>query len=97
MGTFSVTVRETYQRTFQSPVRVNYDVIRYLSSIEEVNNNIQEIERDLNNMNVIQKKTRVFNKGFMREIVFSRPNKIGTLIKTITVTKYNPPREITLV
>ena len=95
---FSVTVKETYQKNISSPVRVNFDVIRYLSNLEEVSDNIKSIEKELDSkMIIIQKRTRKMSKGIIREIEFTRPKGIGTLIQTITVTKYNPPKEVSLI
>ena len=89
---FSLAVKETYQRTISNRVWVNFDVSRYLATLEEVNENIHSIEQELDDMNVIQKRTRVTEKAIIREIEYSRPGKIGTLIRTISVIKYNPPK-----
>ena len=94
---FSVTVKETYQKTIMSPVRLNFDFNKYLRTIEEVSENITSIEQELNGMDVIQTKTRKIGKSIERRIEYHRPGRIGTLVRTIMVTRYNPPKEVSLI
>ena len=94
---FTISVKETYQRTIMSPVRLNFDLSRYVSTIEEVHDNILDIEQELKSMDVIQAKTIKARNVLERRVEYKRPGKTGTLTRTIMVTRYNPPRQAELI
>ena len=90
---YCVEMKEVHQRTMFSRVHMNFDLTRYCNDLEEVNENIRALQKDLENSNIIQTRTWREDKLVARRIEYKRPGQsCGHQVRTIVVRKYNKPK-----
>lgn len=94
---YCLEVTETYQRTITSRVYKNFEVARYYKDIEELKENIENMERELSRMDIVDISTAHNDIQVSRRFEYHRPGRIGTLLRTITVRRYNPPKKAELI
>ena len=94
---YAIEVKETYQRTIDAKVHRNFELTRYYRDIEELKVNIDNMQRELERMDIVDVTTTNDARSVSRKFKYHRPGRIGTLIRTITVRKYNPPKQVELI
>lgn len=94
---YVVGVKETYQRTIDAKVHRNFELTRYYRDIEELKVNIDNMQRELVRMDVVDITTTNDGNSVSRKFEYHRPGRIGTLMRTITIRKYNPPKQVELI
>ena len=94
---YCIEVKETYQKTINSKVYINFDLSRYYNDIEEVQENINSLQNELERMNIVQTRTFRESDKIAQRVEYHRPGHCGTLVRTTVVRKYNPPKSIELI
>ena len=84
---YSLSIKETYQRGMSTRIKNNGEVSAMCRSLEELNDKIKSLNKDLDKMNVMDVETH----PHMIKIRFFKPNKVGLFTRIIQSSNYNPP------
>ena len=84
---YSLSIKETYQRGMSTRIKNNGEVSAMCRSLEELNDKIKSLNKDLYKMNVMDVETH----PHMIKVRFFKPNKVGLFTRIIQSNSYNPP------